>query len=109
MFHNVRYVNYSCTQVASKTTTYSQPRTGKADTRTNIAKRVKRAAERANKQLAEQNAEIPTIPVELSPHSLRRTFGPRTPSGRHNPTLSRLRTPRQMSALSQQARRPACW
>lgn len=49
-------------------------RTGKADTRTNIAKRVKRAAERANKQLAEQNAEIPPIPVEMSPHSLRRTF-----------------------------------
>ncbi|HEY5344596.1 MAG TPA: site-specific integrase [Solirubrobacteraceae bacterium] len=49
-------------------------RTGKADTRTNIAKRVKRAAERANKQLAEQDAEIPPIPVELSPHSLRRTF-----------------------------------
>ena len=49
-------------------------RTGKADTRTNIAKRVKRAAERANEQLAEQDAEIPPIPVELSPHSLRRTF-----------------------------------
>ena len=50
-------------------------RTGKADTRTNIAKRVKRAAERANKQLAKQDGgEIPPIPVELSPHSLRRTF-----------------------------------
>jgi integrase len=49
-------------------------RTGKADTRTNIAKRVKRAAERANKRLADEGGDIPPIPVELSPHSLRRTF-----------------------------------
>jgi integrase len=49
-------------------------RTGKADTRTNIAKRIKRAAERANERLAEQGADLPPIPVELSPHSLRRTF-----------------------------------
>lgn len=60
-------------------------RTGKADTRTNIAKRVKRAAERANKQLAGQEGDIPPIPVELSPTpsaapSLRcSTYAARTP------------------------------
>jgi integrase len=47
-------------------------KTGKADTRSNIAKRLKRTVERANKGLAEQGAAL--IPVELSPHSLRRTF-----------------------------------
>jgi integrase len=46
--------------------------TGKADTRSNIAKRLKRTVERANKTLAEQ--DTPTIPGALSPHSLRRTF-----------------------------------
>jgi integrase len=46
--------------------------TGKADTRSNIAKRLKRAAERANQALAEH--ETPPIPSALSPHSLRRTF-----------------------------------
>jgi integrase len=46
--------------------------TGKADTRSNIAKRLKRAVERANEALAEQ--ETPPIPSALSPHSLRRTF-----------------------------------
>ncbi|HYM55363.1 MAG TPA: tyrosine-type recombinase/integrase, partial [Solirubrobacteraceae bacterium] len=46
--------------------------TGKADTRSNIAKRLKRVVQRANETLADQ--EIPPIPVELSPHSLRRTF-----------------------------------
>jgi integrase len=46
--------------------------TGKADTRSNIAKRLKRAAERANEALAKQ--EMPPIPPGLSPHSLRRTF-----------------------------------
>jgi integrase len=46
--------------------------TGKTDTRSNIAKRLKRAVQRANKTLADQ--EIPAIPAELSPHSLRRTF-----------------------------------
>jgi integrase len=47
--------------------------TGKADTRSNIAKRLKRAVERANQALAGQE-DISPIPVELSPHSLRRTF-----------------------------------
>jgi integrase len=46
--------------------------TGKADSRSNIAKRLKRAVERANEALAEQ--ETPPIPAALSPHSLRRTF-----------------------------------
>jgi integrase len=46
--------------------------TGRADTRSNIAKRLKRAAERANQALAGQ--ETPPIPAALSPHSLRRTF-----------------------------------
>jgi integrase len=46
--------------------------TGKADTRSNIAKRLKRAVERANEAMAEQ--ETPPIPSALSPHSLRRTF-----------------------------------
>ncbi len=46
--------------------------TGKADTRWNIAKRLKRAAERANEALAE--GDTPPIPAALSPHSLRRTF-----------------------------------
>jgi integrase len=46
--------------------------TGKADTRWNIAKRLKRAAERANEALAE--GDTPPIPATLSPHSLRRTF-----------------------------------
>jgi integrase len=47
-------------------------KTGKADTRSNIAKRLKRVVERANEGLAERGASL--IPVELSPHSLRRTF-----------------------------------
>lgn len=47
-------------------------KTGKADTRSNIAKRLKRTVERANKELAMQDASL--IPTELSPHSLRRTF-----------------------------------
>jgi integrase len=47
--------------------------TGKADTRSNIAKRLKRAVERANEALASQE-DISPIPVGLSPHSLRRTF-----------------------------------
>jgi integrase len=47
--------------------------TGKADTSSNIAKRLKRAVTRANKQLAEQE-DVSPIPAELSPHSLRRTF-----------------------------------
>ncbi|MGO9447682.1 MAG: tyrosine-type recombinase/integrase [Solirubrobacteraceae bacterium] len=46
--------------------------TGKADTRSNIAKRLKRAVERANEALGDQ--DTPAIPIELSPHSLRRTF-----------------------------------
>ncbi|MGH2904134.1 MAG: tyrosine-type recombinase/integrase [Solirubrobacteraceae bacterium] len=47
--------------------------TGKADNRTNIAKRLKRAVERTNEALADQE-DISPIPTELSPHSLRRTF-----------------------------------
>jgi integrase len=46
--------------------------TGKADTRWNITKRLKRAAERANEALAD--SDTPPIPSGLSPHSLRRTF-----------------------------------
>ena len=46
--------------------------TGKADTRSNVAKRLKRVVGRANETLAGQ--DVPSIPVELSPHSLRRTF-----------------------------------
>jgi len=46
--------------------------TGRADSRSNIARRLKRAVERANQALADQ--DTPAIPIELSPHSLRRTF-----------------------------------
>lgn len=46
--------------------------TGRPDTRTNVAKRLKRAVARANRHLAV--AEQPLIPTQLSPHSLRRTF-----------------------------------
>jgi integrase len=46
--------------------------TGKPDTRTNVAKRLKRAVARANERLAAD--EQPLIPEQLSPHSLRRTF-----------------------------------
>jgi integrase len=46
--------------------------TGKADTRSNVAKRLKRAVERANEALAD--SDTPPIPATLSPHSLRRTF-----------------------------------
>ncbi len=46
--------------------------TGKADTRSNIARRLKRAVERANEALADR--DTPPIPAALSPHSLRRTF-----------------------------------
>jgi integrase len=46
--------------------------TGRADTRENIAKRLKRVVQRANEVRADQDA-CP-IPTELSPHSLRRTF-----------------------------------
>jgi integrase len=48
--------------------------TGNADTRSNIARRLKRAVARANQALAEEEKDTPAIPVELSPHSLRRTF-----------------------------------
>jgi integrase len=47
--------------------------TGKPDTRSNIAKRLKRAVERANEQLASQE-DIAPIAADLTPHSLRRTF-----------------------------------
>ena len=47
--------------------------TGKADTSSNIAKRLKRAVTRANEHLAGQE-DVSPIPTELSPHSLRRTF-----------------------------------
>lgn len=47
-------------------------KTGKADTRSNIAKRLKRAVERANVVLTSE-AKAP-ISSSLSPHSLRRTF-----------------------------------
>jgi integrase len=46
--------------------------TGRPDTRTNIAKRLKRAVRRANEQLAADDE--PLIAEQLSPHSLRRTF-----------------------------------
>lgn len=46
--------------------------TGRADTRSNVAKRLKRAVARANDQLADDH--LPQIPADLSPHSLRRTF-----------------------------------
>ncbi len=46
--------------------------TGKADTRSNIAKRLKHTVERANEALAD--GDTPPIPSALSPHSLRRTF-----------------------------------
>jgi integrase len=47
-------------------------RTGKADTRSSITRRLKRAIVRANTILTEQ--QLPAIPMELSTHSLRRTF-----------------------------------
>jgi len=46
--------------------------TGRADTRSNIARRLKRAVARANMALREQH--LPEIPIALCPHSLRRTF-----------------------------------
>ena len=46
--------------------------TGRPDTRTNVAKRLKRALLRANERLTAD--ELPQIPEQLSPHSLRRTF-----------------------------------
>jgi len=45
---------------------------GRPDTRSNIAKRLKRTVGRANQALASQ--DLPPIPGDLSPHSLRRTF-----------------------------------
>ncbi len=45
---------------------------GKAATRSNIAKRLKRCARYANETLARQ--DTPLIPMDVSPHSLRRTF-----------------------------------
>jgi integrase len=45
---------------------------GRADTSSNVAKRLKRTVERANGALAGQQTAV--IPTELSPHSLRRTF-----------------------------------
>lgn len=47
-------------------------KTGKADTRSNIAKRLKRTVNRANTQL-DKDEKTP-IATGLSPHSLRRTF-----------------------------------
>jgi integrase len=47
-------------------------RTGKADLRSNISRRLKRAVLRANKVLVEE--QIPSIALDLTPHSLRRTF-----------------------------------
>lgn len=47
-------------------------KTGKADTRSNIAKRLKRAVARANAKLAKKQKT--PISTDLSPHSLRRTF-----------------------------------
>jgi integrase len=46
--------------------------TGRPDTRTNVAKRLKRAVTRANAALAA--ADEPLIDERVSPHSLRRTF-----------------------------------
>ena len=46
--------------------------TGKADTRSNVARRLKRIVLRANEMLAAQDLAL--IATELSPHSLRRTF-----------------------------------
>jgi integrase len=46
--------------------------TGRADTRSNVAKRLQRAVQRANALLAADGRA--QIPQELSPHSLRRTF-----------------------------------
>jgi integrase len=46
--------------------------TGRADSRSNVARRLRRAVTRANLCLAADG--LPEIPGELSPHSLRRTF-----------------------------------
>jgi integrase len=48
-------------------------RTGKADLRSNISRRLKRAVVRTNKVLVEDE-QIPSIALDLTPHSLRRTF-----------------------------------
>ena len=45
---------------------------GRADSRSNVAKRLKRAVVRANEKL--EARELALIPADLSPHSLRRTF-----------------------------------
>jgi integrase len=47
-------------------------RTGNADLRSSISRRLKRAVVRANVTLGEE--DLPLIPVALTPHSLRRTF-----------------------------------
>ena len=65
--------NYKASAQHPKSSDYAfATGTGRADTRSNIARRLKRTVERANKGLAEQDASL--IPIELSPHSLRRTF-----------------------------------
>ena len=70
--HDVLASYKAAARYAKPTDYVSATATGKADTRSNIAKRLKRAVERANQGLADQ--DIPAIPTELSPHSLRRTF-----------------------------------
>lgn len=71
--HDVLAAHKAADHHAKPTTYVFATATGKADTRSNIAKRLKRAVERANKTLANQEG-IPPIPEGLSPHSLRRTF-----------------------------------
>jgi integrase len=66
-------VSYKANARHSRATDYVfSTATGKADTRSNVAKRLKRVVKRANAALAEQDVAL--IPSELTPHSLRRTF-----------------------------------
>lgn len=63
-------------------TRYAEPgdlvfctRTGRAQNRNNVRRRVLVAAvKRANEQLARDESEIPPLPEQLSPHGLRHTF-----------------------------------
>jgi integrase len=71
--HDVLATHKATTEHAKAADYVFATATGRPDTRSNIAKRLKRAVERANEQLAGRE-DIPPIATELTPHSLRRTF-----------------------------------
>lgn len=71
--HGVLATHKATTKHAEPADHVFATKTGKADTRSNIAKRLKRAVERANEQLA-GGEDISPIATDLTPHSLQRTF-----------------------------------